>query len=217
MSKSQKLKNERVQIIPDVNGPYHGMHMIDAKNAFGLDHAEDTSIYLRFDGRAAIHDACRSACVLCVKALLLRDASTDVSLNLTMFPAWWDPAFHPWMYNYLSHSTQKNSQKYRSIWNVRPIHIAATHNCSECLEALVEDLSPKEIDATMILGHTTTFFRKRFTFNELHKYGLLGRCYSVYYRQSHIFWAIMNELTPLSISILFKLLKKGLFFPKQCG
>ena len=191
--KSPKLKNE---IIPDVNVPYHGMHLIDAKkNAFGMNHEEDSSIYLRFDGRAAIHDACRSACVLCVKALLLRDASTSVSLNLTMFPAWWDPAFHPWMYNYLSHSSQRNSQKYKSIWNVRPIHIAATHNCSECLEALVEDLSPKEIDATMILGHTTSFFRKKFTFDfdESDKHRLLGRCYSVY-RQSHI-RAIMNELT----------------------
>lgn len=153
----QIMNSKNTSLIPDVNSTYMDTSIVGV--------GTKTS-WVKVVGRAAIHDACRSGCGPCVKALLARDASGRMGLNLTMFPSWWDPVFHPWMMDYLLKSTKRNRHSYRSIWGVQPIHIATLHHCSECLEALVgsSDTSgtsgetlKEVVEATMSLGYTTSY------------------------------------------------------------
>lgn len=101
------MNSKNTSLIPDVNSTYMDTSIVGV--------GTKTS-WVKVVGRAAIHDACRSGCGPCVKALLARDASGRMGLNLTMFPSWWDPVFHPWMMDYLLKSTKRNRHSYRSIW-----------------------------------------------------------------------------------------------------
>lgn len=103
----QIMNSKNPSLIPDVNSTYMDTSIVGV--------GTKTS-WVKVVGRAAIHDACRSGCGPCVKALLARDASGRMGLNLTMFPSWWDPVFHPWMMDYLLKSTKRNRHSYRSIW-----------------------------------------------------------------------------------------------------
>ena len=146
------MNSKNPSLIPDVNSTYMDTSLVGVGAR---------SCWVKVIGRAAIHDACRSACGPCVKALLARDASSRMGLNLTMFPSWWDPVFHPWMYDYLVRNTLRNKHSYKSIWGVQPIHIATLHHCSECLEALLETPATsgriEVVEATMSLGSTTSY------------------------------------------------------------
>lgn len=152
------MNSKKPSLIPDVHSTYMDTSMVGKGTK---------TAWVRVVGRQAIHDACRSGCGLCVKALLAGDASSRMGLNLTMFPSWWDPAFHPWMYDYLVKSTKRNMHKYKTIWGVLPIHIATLHRCSECLEALVASATSTStkhradvLEATMSMGYTTSYMTK---------------------------------------------------------
>lgn len=148
------MNSKNKSLIPDVHSTYMDTSMV------GVD---KKSSWVRVVGRAAIHDACRSGCGLCVKALAKNaPTASRMALNLTIFPSWWDPVFHPWMYEYLVKNSERNNHNYKSIWNVQPIHIATVNRCSECLEALVKSASGTEtfkdvLEARLSLGHTRSY------------------------------------------------------------
>ena len=154
----QILKNKDKHLIPDVNAFYMGFHRVGGLKKW---------TWIQILGRTALHDACRSGCGRCVEALVAANASKIPGINITMFPSWWDPAFHPWMYDYLLRTSSRNRQKYKSIWNVKPIHIATSHQCTACLEALLTGTSVSEVvEAPLYIGQTTTYLKTFMTDRE---------------------------------------------------
>lgn len=132
-----------------MNATYMGLLIMDHRD-----------IAVRFEGRSALHDACTFRCPGCVEPLLRFHAQMDAEMNLTIFPKDWDIVNHPWMLRFLGSYNGTRCQDYKAMWLVQPLHLAATHNCSGCLKALVAVAGKAQLDSTMNLGTLETCFAK---------------------------------------------------------
>lgn len=147
---TQVLKAKYASVIrPSVNATYMGLLIMDHRD-----------IAVRFEGRSALHDACTFRCPGCVEPLLRFHAQMDAEMNLTIFPKDWDIVNHPWMLRFLGSYNGTRCQDYKAMWLVQPLHLAATHNCSGCLKALVAVAGKAQLDSTMNLGTLETCFAK---------------------------------------------------------
>eukprot|EP00438_Fugacium_kawagutii_P035867 Skav236470 [mRNA] locus=scaffold3359:38557:45200:+ [translate_table: standard] len=142
------LDNVNASLIPDVDAIYMDVKQVGSSKKWS---------YVQAVGRTALHDACRSGCARCVEGLISKKASANASFTVTMFPSWWDPVFHPWMLDFLSKSSKHNQHKYKSIWNVQPVHVAVSHHCGECLEVLMKgEMSKQLMESKLLLGSQTS-------------------------------------------------------------